>query len=77
MVKQLVAVHMALRGGMKSSEQWRVCRQHRGGLQKGEIHVTAENKKNKRLEEEFYFAHQTIENRSKAEPKGFVRADSS
>lgn len=33
--------------------------------------------KRKSLEEKFYFAHQTIENRSKEEPKGFVGADSS
>lgn len=46
-------------------------------LEKGEIHVTAEDKKIRDLRRSFCFAHQTIENRSKEEPKVFVRADSS
>lgn len=73
--EQLVVIAMAARGGMGSSEQQRVCRQHGGDRRGPSCH--SRKLKRKSLEEEFYFAHQTIENRSKEEPKGFVGADSS
>lgn len=72
MVKQLVAVHMALRGGMKNSEQWRVCRQHRGGLQKGEIHVTAENKKIRDLRRSSTLPTRQLKIDQKQNPKGLL-----
>jgi len=62
---------------MKSSKLQRVCRQWRGRTGKGGNSCYSRREENQRLEEECCFAHQTIENRSKEEPKGFVRADRS
>lgn len=72
MVKQLVAIHVALRGGMKSSEQWSICRQHQGGLQKGEIHVIAEDRKIRDSRRSFTLPTRQLKIDQKQNPKGLL-----